>query len=124
MAHNEGIVANFTFGSTLDYFRVRARPRWSVRSPALGFTREFQVAHELPNIAAWITNPPLPDAGHNSGELSFVYLALRSPSGRLFAAATNSPISDRCEHSRYPQQWIIDQPDCCITFEYSSMNRS
>ena len=88
MAHNEGIVANFVFSTTprstvfgyerdLDGVYVRLR---------LGFTREFQVAHELPNIAAWITNPPLPDAGHNSGELSFVYLALRSPLGRLFAA--------------------------------------
>jgi choline dehydrogenase-like flavoprotein len=49
------------------------------------FTEEFQLRHELPNIAGWLANPELPDAGHRSGMLSFVYLALSSPMGPKLA---------------------------------------
>jgi hypothetical protein len=88
MAHNEGVLANVRFstapnstifGYERDVDGVYVRRRF-------GFTREFQHANKLPNIAAWITNRPLPDAQHNSGQLSFVYLALRSPLGRRFAS--------------------------------------
>ena len=87
MAHNEGVVANFRFStaprSTLfgyerDVDGVYVRRR-------LGFAREFQKINELPNIAAWITNPALPNASHESGQLSFIYLALRSRLGKRLA---------------------------------------
>jgi hypothetical protein len=87
MAHTEGVIANLHFttpaaSTVFDYERdvdgVYVRRRFS-------FTKEFQLEHELPNIAGWIANPELPDATHGSGQLSFVYLALRSPFGPLFA---------------------------------------
>jgi len=87
MAHVEGVVANIHFttspeSTVYDYERdidgVYVRRRF-------GFTQEFQLAEELPNIAGWIANPELPDAKHGSGPLSFVYLALSSPLGPRFA---------------------------------------
>ncbi len=87
MAHIEGVVANIQFttspestvyGYERDIDGVYVRRRF-------GFTEEFQLAEELPNIAGWIANPELPDAKHGSGPLSFVYLALSSPLGPRFA---------------------------------------
>ncbi len=87
MGHIEGVVADlqFTtdprqtvFGYERDIDGTYVRRRFS-------FTREFQLEHQLPNVAAWLANPPLADPSHRSGELSFAYLALRSPVGRLFA---------------------------------------
>jgi choline dehydrogenase-like flavoprotein len=49
------------------------------------FTEQFQIEHELPNVAAWFANPPLGRPEHHSGELSLAYLALRSPLGRVAA---------------------------------------
>jgi choline dehydrogenase-like flavoprotein len=48
-------------------------------------TEELQLRAGVPNFAAWLTNPDLPDASHDRGDLSFAYLALRSPLGRRFA---------------------------------------
>jgi hypothetical protein len=87
MAHTEGVIANVRFstpprstvyGYERDVDGVYVRRR-------LGFTEQFQLLHELPNVAGWITNPELPDARHKSGQLSFVYLALSSPLGALFS---------------------------------------
>jgi len=87
MAHAEGVVANlhFTtppastvFGYERDRDGVYVRRRFT-------FTKEFQLEHELPNIAGWIANPELSDARHGDGQLSFVYMALHSPLGPLFA---------------------------------------
>ncbi len=50
------------------------------------FSREFLIDERLPNVAMWIVNPKLNDPGHGSGILSFVYLMLVSPVGRLFVA--------------------------------------
>jgi choline dehydrogenase-like flavoprotein len=87
MGHVEGVVANVAFSTpprqtVFDYERdidgTYVRRRFS-------FSREFQHAKELPNIVAWLANPNLPDPAHQSGELSFAYLALASPLGRVFA---------------------------------------
>jgi choline dehydrogenase-like flavoprotein len=87
MAHAEGVVAHVRFstppastiyGYERDIDGVYVRRRF-------GFTKEFQLAHELPNIAGWIANPEIPDASHKSGPLSFVYLTLSSPLGPRFA---------------------------------------
>ena len=87
MAHVEGVIANLNFttspaSTVFDYERdldgtyVRRR---------FAFTKEFLLEKELPNIAGWIANPELPDASHGNGQLSFVYMALHSPFGPLFA---------------------------------------
>ncbi|HEY7829438.1 MAG TPA: GMC family oxidoreductase [Solirubrobacteraceae bacterium] len=47
------------------------------------FSPEFQLEHELPNAAMWLENPEIGDPAHRSGPLSFVYLMLVSPLGRL-----------------------------------------
>ena len=87
MGHVEGSVANvhfFTppratiFGYERDLDGVYLRRRVS-------FTRALQLEHELPNIVAWLANPELADPRHRKGELSFAYLALTSPLGRLLA---------------------------------------
>lgn len=87
MGHVEGTVANVRlstpprdtiYGYEQDVDGVYVRRRFS-------FTRQFQHARRLPNIVAWLGNPELPDPRHRSGPLSFAYLALASPMGRLFA---------------------------------------
>lgn len=87
MCHAEGVVADVHFNSDpratiFDYERdvdgVYVRRRFT-------FERDFQRAEGLPNIAAWLANPELADVSHGSGPLSFAYLALVSPVGRLIA---------------------------------------
>jgi len=87
MAHVEGVASTVQFttpprSTVYNYERdidgVYIRRRFA-------FTREFQLANELPNITGWITNPELADASHGSGQLSFVYLALKSPLGPKLA---------------------------------------
>lgn len=87
MGHVEGTVADVRlstppretmFGYELDNDGVYVRRR-------LSFSRQFQHARQLPNIVAWLANPQLPDPRHRSGPLSFAYLTLASPLGRLFA---------------------------------------
>lgn len=87
MAHVEGSVANIRFSSPprqtvygyeRDIDGVYVRRRFS-------FTEEYQRTHKLPNVVSWLGNPEIPDAGHGSGQLSFVYLALTSPIGWRFA---------------------------------------
>ncbi|MBV8942440.1 MAG: hypothetical protein JO240_11965 [Solirubrobacterales bacterium] len=87
MGHAEGIVARvrFTtpphatiFGYERDVDRVYVRRRFS-------FTGAAQKRLGLPNIVAWLANPLLPDPVHQSGALSFMYLALASPLGAVFA---------------------------------------
>jgi len=50
----------------------------------LAFSKQFQLAKGLPNISGWLANPEHSDARHKSGQLSLVYLALRSPLGPKF----------------------------------------
>jgi choline dehydrogenase-like flavoprotein len=87
MGHVEGVVANLHFNgpprtTIFDYERdvdgVYVRRR-------ISFSREFQQAEGLPNVASWIVHPELADARHRSGVLSFAYLALSSPIGRRLA---------------------------------------
>jgi GMC oxidoreductase/FAD binding domain-containing protein len=87
MAHVEGIVAEAVFttpaSATVQGFESDVDGAFVRRR--LSFTREFQHSHELPNVVAWLANPELPDPVHRSGPLSAVYLALRSPLGRVLA---------------------------------------
>jgi choline dehydrogenase-like flavoprotein len=87
MAHVEGSVANVRFstpprrtiyGYERDVDGVYVRRRFS-------FSEEYQTKHELPNVVGWLGNPGIPDARHDSGELSFAYLAMISPLGPRFA---------------------------------------
>jgi hypothetical protein len=87
MAHVEGSVANIRFstpprrtiyGYERDIDGAYVRRRFS-------FTEEYQHTHKLPNVVGWLGNPEIPDARHESGQLSFVYLALTSPLGHRFA---------------------------------------
>jgi choline dehydrogenase-like flavoprotein len=87
MGHLEGVVARVrlstppdgtVFGYERDIDGVYVRRRFS-------FSAEAQRRLGLPNIVAWLANPDLPDPAHGSGPLSFAYLALASPFGRLFA---------------------------------------
>lgn len=86
MAHAEGVIANVRFSTpprATDYGYARDVDGVYVRR-RFTFTEEFQLANELPNAAAWIANPEIPDARHRSGQLSFAYLALTSPLGPRF----------------------------------------
>ena len=87
MGHVEGVVAHvrlttppqgtiFGYERDLDGVYVRRR---------LSFTADAQRRLGLPNIVAWLANPDLADPRHASGVLSFAYLALASPLGRLLA---------------------------------------
>lgn len=87
MGHVEGTVARVhlstppqstIFGYERDVDGVYVRRR-------ISFTPEAQRRLRLPNIVAWLANPDLPDPSHRNGALSFAYLALASPLGRLFA---------------------------------------
>jgi choline dehydrogenase-like flavoprotein len=87
MAHVEGVAARVQFSTPpratrYDYQRdvdgSYVRRRFTL-------TEELQLRAGVPNFAAWLTNPDLPDASHDRGDLSFAYLALRSPLGRRFA---------------------------------------
>jgi hypothetical protein len=51
----------------------------------LSFSREFMLREGLPNIVAWLANPPPSDPMHGSGPLSFAYLALASSLGPMLA---------------------------------------
>ncbi len=87
MGHVEGVVARlrlttppretlFDYERDVDGVYVRRR---------ITFSRDYQLAEELPNIASWLVHPELADAGHRSGVLSFAYLALASPLGSRLA---------------------------------------
>jgi hypothetical protein len=87
MGHVEGVIANarfftppratvFNYERDVDGTYVRRR---------LSLSREVLHHQDLPNVAAWLANPVLADPSHRNGILSFVYLTLRSPLGRLVA---------------------------------------
>lgn len=88
MAHVEARVAQVHFstppsqtiyGHERDSDGVYVRRRFTL-SP------ELQRDRGLANAAIWLVNPKLSDPSHGSGVLSFVYLILISPLGRLFVA--------------------------------------
>ena len=86
LAHTQGVIADIAFhrppGSGVDFARdidgSYVRRRFS-------FSEHFQSTENLPNIVAWIDNLEIADAAHRSGELSAVYLALKSKFGPLIA---------------------------------------
>jgi hypothetical protein len=87
MAHIDGVIANVRFctppratisGFERDIDGTYVRRRFSI-------SREVQLKRELPNIIAFLANPELADYRHRNGVLSFAYITLRSPLGRLVA---------------------------------------
>lgn len=85
MSHAEGVISNVRFSTPpqdtifgyerdIDGTYVRRR---------LTVSQKAQHEWELPNVAAWLANPELADSRHRDGVLSFVYLTLRSPVGRV-----------------------------------------
>ena len=89
MGHLEGDIARIhfntdprdtIFGFENDVDGVYVRRRITVAPGA-------QSAAGIGNFVAWLANPELQDSSHRSGVLSFVYLVLRSPLGRLLAPA-------------------------------------
>jgi choline dehydrogenase-like flavoprotein len=89
MGHISGKIANVQFttdpsrtryGYSRDPEGVYLRHRFSI-------SRESQHRERLPNVVAWLANPPIADPAHGSGVLSFAYLALSSPVfGKYFVA--------------------------------------
>lgn len=89
MGHISGKIANVRFttdpkktlyGYSRDSEGVYLRHRFSI-------SREAQHRERLPNVVAWLANPPIADPAHGSGVLSFAYLALSSPFfGKYFVA--------------------------------------
>jgi choline dehydrogenase-like flavoprotein len=87
MAHLEGVVADIAFSTRPEAtsFRYERDIDGVYVRRRMTFTPEFLEQERLPNIAGWLANPELPNAGHGSAQLSFTYLALMSPLGPLFA---------------------------------------
>ncbi len=88
MAHVESRIAEIHFttppadtiyGHERDSAGVYVRRR-------LTFSSDFLIEQRLPNMAMWLVNPELSDPEHGNGVLSFVYLMLVSPFGKLFVA--------------------------------------
>jgi choline dehydrogenase-like flavoprotein len=87
MGHVGGLISNVRFatpprstifGYERDIDGTYVRRRFSV-------SRAAQRKYQLPNTIAFLANPDLADHRHGNGVLSFAYLALRSPLGRLLA---------------------------------------
>jgi choline dehydrogenase-like flavoprotein len=87
MAHVDGVIARVRFstppratvsGFERDIDGTYVRRRFSIN-------RDVQLERELPNIIAFLANPELADHRHRNGVLSFAYITLRSPLGRLVA---------------------------------------
>lgn len=88
MAHVEVRVARVRFSTPPEqtiYSHERDRDGVYVRR-RFTLSPEAQRAEGLPNVALWLVNPEIGDAGHGSGILSFVYLMLASPFGRRFVS--------------------------------------
>lgn len=45
------------------------------------FSRDYLIAHDLPNVAMWLENPDMSDPSHRNEILSAIYLILASPLG-------------------------------------------
>jgi hypothetical protein len=67
------------FGFHRDHEGVYVRPRFT-------FSTDCQLRERISNTSLWLVNPPIGDASHGNGVLSFAYLALRSPLGKYFAS--------------------------------------
>jgi choline dehydrogenase-like flavoprotein len=88
MTHVESRIAQIHFTTPVEatiYDHERDPAGVYVRR-RLTFSRDFQISQGLPNVAMWLVNPKINDPVHRSGILSFVYLMLASPAGRLFVA--------------------------------------
>lgn len=87
MGHVEGVIAraHFTTAPKETIFGYERDVDGTYVRRRLSFTEDAQRRFGLPNIVGWLANPDLPDPNHRSGELSFAYLALASPLGRILA---------------------------------------
>jgi choline dehydrogenase-like flavoprotein len=87
MSHAEGVLANvrFTTAPQATVFGYERDIDGTYVRRRLSFSREVQHEQQLPNVAAWLANPELADPRHRNGVLSFAYLTLRSPLGRMVA---------------------------------------
>jgi choline dehydrogenase-like flavoprotein len=88
MAHVESRIAQIHFTTPSQatiYDHERDAAGVYVRR-RLTFSEDFLLSQGLPNVAMWLVNPKISDPAHGSGILSFVYLMLASPAGRLFVA--------------------------------------
>jgi choline dehydrogenase-like flavoprotein len=87
MAHVDGVIANVRFctppRSTVSGFERDIDGTYVRRR--LSISRDVQLQRELPNVIAFLANPELADYRHRNGVLSFAYVTLRSPLGRLVA---------------------------------------
>jgi len=112
MGHVDGVIANVRFrtaphstifGYERDIDGTYVRRRFSIG-------RQVQLESELPNVIAFLANPPLIDSRHGNGVLSFAYLTLRSPLGRKLSPAAQRqsatghgvPTSADCGVARTP----------------------
>lgn len=89
MAHLEGSIAQLVLDAPARepiYWYERDTDGTYVRR-RFTFGQNYLEARGLPNIAGWIANPELADASHRDPQLSFTYLALASPIGRLISPA-------------------------------------
>ncbi len=89
MGHISGRIARVRFttpAAQTQYGFHRDREGVYLRS-RFTLSAEAQQRERLTNVALWLVNPPVGDATHRNGVLSFVYLALRSPLGKRVASA-------------------------------------
>lgn len=87
MAHLEGVIADLvlTTPASQTVYQYERDVDGSYVRRRFTFADDYQIEHNLPNIAGWIANPELADASHRDPQLSLTYLALISPLGRLLA---------------------------------------
>jgi len=96
------------------------------------FTLSPEVQRELnmPNVAVWLVNPPISDAGHGSGILSAVYLAVLSPAGRFLLAPAIREAHTKTDgppqiaaHLRNIVRDLIPSIRFAVTFSYARLIR-
>ncbi len=88
MTHLGASVAQVRFGTPAEhtiYGFERDRDGVYVRR-RFTFSRDYLVAHQLPNVAMWLENPEISDPSHGNEILSFIYMVLASPLGPYFIA--------------------------------------
>jgi choline dehydrogenase-like flavoprotein len=116
MAHVESRIArvHFTTPPAETIYGHERDPAGVYVRRRLTFSADCQTKERLPNVAIWLVNPNIGDPEHGNGILSFVYLMLASPFGRLFVAEgirqahikTGNPVSK----SRHLSNVVRDLP--------------
>jgi choline dehydrogenase-like flavoprotein len=88
MAHIEARIARVRFATPAKdtIYGYERDPEGVYVRRRFTFSPEFQLEHELPNAAMWLENPEIGDPANRNGPLSFIYLMLVSPLGRLLVS--------------------------------------